>query len=1125
MSHDASLEPILRAVEPALRLVSERHLRQILSYLIDCGQPLPTNPELPYWFTREELVDAAVLPSETLEGNEPRLLLVTDPDDRMIADHPRPQQLHTHWRVLFQAAVMKAIDQKLTSGELSAEKCTERLNQFGAAAVREIRFVLENEHCADPNASDVDRYRVFAALYLDLDYFKPQAAEEFFPALPNGHAVRDALAEDVPIEQLLGSSRPAGAPDPEREPPPDKRWSATPLSSVGSSASPSALAPSTGELGKLLQEATDAEEKGNFVRAALLRTQAAQSAEPTQGALASALSALGQLVDRLGDVLDWDHETRQEWRQALGPLLPLAAAGDWPRAARCLYELQRIPAELAREVYAVDLPEYIRTLGRRPVRRHLPHARPVMVLMALRKAHRQLLRAGLGEQEQLRLDWLMQHEIHRRDHAIRHDFSPLIVNALSAAGLVPANRVEEVARDKMVEELLDRICESGYLRIGNLRDAIARNQLKMPDLRGVGEVLTGDALLRTDTNLADALDGVYRRGEFYLRWIQRFSSIFFGTSLGRLFALYIALPFGGAFLVLMFAEHLQHLGEDVAARVARSFDPKPATGTAQPVEAVEPGGEPVAPEVVWEFDEEKLEFVWNEAPTPAVFDPETQEFVWLDPESAGRLAQVAFTSSELQITPTKDEHASVLVTWPSVLGFGLFLLLLFHVPPFRGAVFTVLKYLWRVLRGVFWDIPLAVWRSRIVRRLRQCRPARFFYRHFATPLLLSLLVVGTLFLFGVSPRFLLWWGWLLFAVLAAAYNTPHGWVIQDRIAEALSDWWRIVRVNLIPGLIATFIDWFKMLANWFERQLYAVDEWMRFRGGDSGSSIVVKALLGLIWFPIAYIFRFVFYLLFEPQVNPVKHFPVVTVGHKVVWPMLPSLANLIGWGPATFIINGCPGIFGFVAWELKENWRLYAANRPSKLKPVMVGSHGESMRGLLRPGFHSGTVPKLHRKLRHAMVAGDRLKAARLHHDLEHVVEGVHRFIERELTPLLAGDSAWGVEVEVGAVRFGCLRAEIDLNAPALGRESLVIAFENVGGVIESSIANAGWSDKLTDAQRATLAFALRGVLDMGAAERFDGRERTTNGPDEPGFATLARRVSWDEWVERWGAVREGVKG
>jgi hypothetical protein len=40
----------------------------------------------------------------------------------------------------------------------------------------------------------------------------------------------------------------------------------------------------------------------------------------------------------------------------------------------------------------------------------------------------------------------------------------------------------------------------------------------------------------------------------------------------------------------------------------------------------------------------------------------------------------------------------------------------------------------------------------------------------------------------------------------------------------------------------------------------------------------------------------------------------------------------------------------------------------------------------------------------------------------------------------------------------------------------------------------------------------------MAAAELADGRERVEGAaPLGPGFADLVRRVSWAEWVERWG--------
>ena len=71
-------------------------------------------------------------------------------------------------------------------------------------------------------------------------------------------------------------------------------------------------------------------------------------------------------------------------------------------------------------------------------------------------------------------------------------------------------------------------------------------------------------------------------------------------------------------------------------------------------------------------------------------------------------------------------------------------------------------------------------------------------------------------------------------------------------------------------------------------------------------------------------------LLIEPQVNPIKHFPVVTVSHKLILPFLPHLTYVLvnlnvmdryqAGLTATVIVTSIPGIFGFLAWELKENW-------------------------------------------------------------------------------------------------------------------------------------------------------------------------------------------------------------
>ena len=115
-------------------------------------------------------------------------------------------------------------------------------------------------------------------------------------------------------------------------------------------------------------------------------------------------------------------------------------------------------------------------------------------------------------------------------------------------------------------------------------------------------------------------------------------------------------------------------------------------------------------------------------------------------------------------------------------------------------------------------------------------------------------------------------------------------------------------------------------------------------------------MLGLGWFFVAYLVRVYVNLLIEPQVNPIKHFPVVTVSHKMILPLSfhadPAMLTGDTAGAKGSALRRrrrscscCPGVFGFLVWELKENWRLYEANRSETLRPVIVGDHGETMAG------------------------------------------------------------------------------------------------------------------------------------------------------------------------------------
>ena len=1115
MSHDCQLEPILQAVEPRARLVPERYLRQVQQFLEDEGRPQPVNSNLPLWVSRNDLQQADILPNRMMQGDEPLLLLITDPDDRLFSRLTPHEQLLAYWRVLFQASVMREIDSRVALGSLDARSCEEKLTQLGGPAKREIETVLTGEHLVLPNPGTLALYRAFATTYLELAEFDPERIADYFPSLTDTKTVIRLIAEQINAFPLVESSKPMGVEKPSAEEIFEHHWSIPETSSV---VLEDAEVPSPGAVQRAIVE----EQKGNYVRAAILyRELATRSAESEQEHYRkNALESLARVVDRLGDLFDWERAVREEWKQASLPLLAIATTGIWPKATRCLYELQRIPTDIGQEVYAVDLPEAIRTLGRRPVKRFLPRVRTLAILMHLKKAHAQMLAAGLDQASELRLDKLFLDQMHELVRAVRAEFGPIILSALTNAGLCPRNTAEAIGRDKLVAELLDRVCDRGYLRLSDLRDAIARNQLKMPDLLSVGDFLTGDGLLRVDTELNETLDGVYQKGEIYLRVIQRFSALFFGTKLGRLFTIYLAIPFGGAFLALMFAEEVHHLGGKLVTAIARKA-PKvtslPQTAPPTPQQASTPDEKIAADQVEYHDSTNEIDIYPSEVVTSDEVEmTEGGELIWYDSAAGRAIVAGVFTPLAKTTPPLVARESTPLVAWPTIVFFGFFLLLTIHVPVFRKLVFWVLGSLWWIVRGLLWDLPRALWTSAAVRGLRQSQVARFLVRHFWSPTFITLLVFTVLFLIGISPWFLLKWGWVFWVILTFSYNSPWTWVLQDRLAETVSDWWRIVRANLLPGLIGTIVDWFKRLGNWFERQLYAVDEWLRFRGGDSERSFTVKAILGLLWFPLAYLFRFVFYLLVEPQINPVKHFPVVTVSHKVIWPMVPQIAEWTHLSPWTvgMFVNGVPGIFGFIAWELKENWRLYEANRPERLKPVMIGSHGETMRQLLRPGFHSGTVPKIFRRLRQV----DREQASQYHHELDHVAEAVGHFVQRELLDLLEREVEWGrVDVQVAGVRFGCQRAVIDLTACRLGPDALTVAFENVSGQIEAELEQPGWVDKLTEHQKAVLTTALRGFLDMAAVTVYKGCPRVDGPvPLGPGLDDLGRTMTWKEWSTRW---------
>jgi hypothetical protein len=363
----------------------------------------------------------------------------------------------------------------------------------------------------------------------------------------------------------------------------------------------------------------------------------------------------------------------------------------------------------------------------------------------------------------------------------------------------------------------------------------------------------------------------------------------------------------------------------------------------------------------------------------------------------------------------------------------------------------------------------------------------------------------------------------VFLALDLFLNSPIGRYADERVTDILVRIWHDLRFRVFAAAFQWVMDAFHRLLAGLERILYSVDEWLRFRGGDRRLALAVKLVAGGVWFLVSYVIVFVFTLLVEPQINPIKHFPVVTVSHKLILPTGPLFvtkltpyigevrANTLVWSTIWLI----PGVFGFLVWELKENWRLYAANRPRRLVPIPIGHHGETMIGLLRPGLHSGLLPKrfahLRRASRRAQQTGDWKPVNRQRGALRRAELAVRRFVDREFCGLLNEIQFQpGIELAVGEVRAATNRVEIELLRGAEAAPPVRLTWEEEGGVLTSSISRLGWLESLTVQEQSVFSEALTGLVQQSGADRAQG----------PLAARVAPRIPWDQWTVQWSPAR-----
>ena len=1069
----AELERAVRTADPATFLVLPRILRRVIKQdrrLGGFGLRVPHHTS--YLIGREPLLEAVDRTELGLPEDAPlpeKVLLVPRPDPQELAETPAGDILIRYWRLLFHGRIHRVLDERAAGGGWSPAIIRRRIHELGEARFDEIRAVLGQEDWLLPPRSEESIYAEFVAVYLELRYFAASFLPRYFPGLigpaqPGGlpwpskrvalddlEAVDRLLGEEIDAAALFRATRPLGAPNPQ------DRYQLTDLAALPSEPDMPAgepelpvQHPSESEYRRLMRKSQRPASLGNVVRAAIYRARAERVAPPEFAVRVRSAIKLDiyRLIRRLQAALELDADNPQPWHESLFALLRQTPSGVWTPEARLLYDLQKVCVDHEREIYTIDLVEWALSWGRRPIKRQLPNQRDVLMLKHLRSAARRLAVVRLSDAQRRQLALLVHEAQGRVEARLRKHIRPQIAAALDAVGLVPQNLPERVARKKLIEELLDQIGQRDFLTMGDLRDAISRNNLKLADLSNLRDLIRGDQLLRADRALALKLDGVYRRGEFYLRWMQRLSSFGFGTALGRFLTRYAVVPFGGAYVALKFISHVWGW----------------ISGTHAPLG----GGE---------------------------------------------------SSEGLAV-------GGVDLTSPTVVFALGFLLCLLNFAAFRRAIVVLARTAYHLLRGAVFEPIRWVVLSPLVQQIFRSRAFLLTFRFLIKPAFWT----GIVWLFlPRATNLQTTTGTIasVFLLVNLLLNSRLGRTVEEMIVDSLTQVWQRFGLRVIVGIFWLFVDVFKWFLETVERLMYAVDEWLRFRSGESRVSVAVKAVLGLLWFFVAYVLRFAVNVLIEPQINPIKHFPVVTVGHKLLFgfykPFETLLAStmepLYAWAVSVAVIWCIPGVFGFLVWELKENWLSYAANRRRNLFPLRIGPSGESMARFLKPGFHSGTLPKRYARLRdaerHARAGGSWDPVRKHVQALERIKTSLARWIDREFLELFAQSSSWQAPpVMLRAIRLTTNSVRLTFTCPGLAETDLVVALEAESGWLVAGVTDRGWSDRLRSHQRQVLVTALVGLYKSAGVDLVREQVEEQFGPRPWYDFAPAGLILWPEGEE-----------
>ena len=443
-------------------------------------------------------------------------------------------------RLLFQALVEDA----LTGPGWNAAEAAGFLDTLDIVAREEIRSTLEAEGRLAHGGSDEDLAREFLVYLALLDTLEPDRLPICLPILDadllRKHSAR--LAARVNLAELAGLCQPLlgiapGARETEQEPDP--------------------------YVLQLEGSAERCHERRDLVGAACAMIQVARlsTGDRSRRAEDLARSHLRELAAGLAGPLHLRAADAARLEARLFPVLEKADQGRFiTNEYRLLLELQGIMNEAERPARSLDIYRWLTSVGTRPVSRQLPHQDMVQASRRLQSVLRYLPGARIDEEDSAALRDLFRGSLATCREALRDRFQPFLEDALDDVGLQPRHPLERVSRRKLVRELIDRILADGYFSYFDVRDAISRNSLKLPDITDRGEWGADDPLLRLDRLLTFKFEGIYQSGQFHAKALQNLTSALFGTQWGRLFWSFVIAPYGMALLVVsivvILARHL-----------------------------------------------------------------------------------------------------------------------------------------------------------------------------------------------------------------------------------------------------------------------------------------------------------------------------------------------------------------------------------------------------------------------------------------------------------------------------------------------------------------------------------------------------------------------------------------